>query len=270
MADYSVTSPSEEFGMQFNRMAGQIRCAMPGVIQSFDPVTQTATVQPAIKMRVNIGEGVKQMDMPPIDNVPVVLPFAQGAGFLLTLPIKAGDECLIVFSDRSMDNFMQSGGVQPTVATASDDTTTPRAHSLSDAICIPGIISNPQAVPEYSTDHIELRDKERKQYLSLGPEGITITDGTAKWNMKDGKVTLDAPAGIQETSKAAVSRSTPAKQTIVGSNIRIGEGSGGTDEIENTLKSRNGTFIDQDNVNLNSHIHTGVETGGGNTQEPLK
>ena len=271
MADYSVTSPSEAFGMQFGRMAGQIRCAMPGIIISFDPATQTATVQPAIKMRVNLGEGVKQMDLPPIANVPVVLPFAQGAGLLLTLPIRAGDECLIVFSDRSIDNFMQSGGVQPTVATANEDTTTPRSHSLADAICIPGIISNPQAVPEYNTDNIELRDRERKHYISLGPEGITITDSAATWNMKDGKVTLDAPAGIQETSKAPVSRVTSARQTIIGSNVKIGEGSsGGVDEIENTLKSRNGTFIDKDSVNLNGHTHTGVESGPSTTGEPVK
>lgn len=265
MADYSVTSPSEAFGLQFNRMAGQIRCAMPGVIQSFDPATQTATVLPAIKMKVNLGDGVKQMDLPPVDSVPVVLPFAQGAGLLLTLPIRGGDECLLIFADRSLDNFVQSGGVQPTVSTASEETTSPRAHSLADAICIPGIISNPQAVPEYNTDNIELRDRERKHYISLGPEGITITDSTAKWNMKGGKVTMDAPAGIQETSASAVSRITTGKQTIVGDNIRVGDGSGGTDEIENSLKSRSGTFIDKNNRDSSGHGHGGVQTGGGNT-----
>jgi hypothetical protein len=211
------------------------------------------------------------MDLPPVANVPVVLPFAQGAGLLLTLPIRGGDECLIVFADRSLDNFVQSGGVQPSVATASEDTTTPRSHSLADAICIPGIISNPQAVPEYNTDNIELRDRERVQYISLGPEGITITDGTAKWNMQDGKVTLDAPAGIQETSQGPISRVTPGRQTFKGNNVKIGDGtSGGTDEIENTLQSRNGTFIDKDGVNLNGHTHVGVESGPDTTGEPVK
>ena len=54
MADWNVTSPPEAFGLQFDRMAGQIRCAMPGVIQSFDAATQIATVQPAITMKVNL------------------------------------------------------------------------------------------------------------------------------------------------------------------------------------------------------------------------
>ena len=271
MADYNVTSPSEAFGMQFDRMAGKIRCALPGIIQSFNAATQIATVQPAIKMKVNLGEEVKQLDLPVVENVPVVLPFAQTAGLLLTLPIKPGDECLLIFADRAIDNFTQHGGTQPTVTTASEDTPTPRSHSLSDAICIPGIISNPQAVPQYNEEHIELRDRERKQYISLGPDGITITDSQARWNMKDGKVTLDAPAGISETSTSDISRVTTARETLVGSNIRIGaDDSGGVDEIENSLKSRSGTFIDTDNVNLNTHTHEGVVAGGDTTMEPVK
>jgi len=274
MADWNVTSPSEAFGMQFDRMAGQIRCAMPGVIQSFDAATQIATVQPAITMKVNLGDGVRQLQLPVIPNVPVVLPFAQGMGLLLTLPIKSGDECLLVFGDRAIDNFVQSGGVQPTVTTASEDTTTPRSHHLSDAICIPGCISNPQAVPDYNEKNIELRDRERKQYISLGtePKGITITDGTAVWNMKDGKVTLNAPNGIEETSSAPIKQTTTAPQTILGSNIAIdgNNAGGGVYEIDRTLKSREGTFIDKDSVVLNTHVHTGIQPGPGNTGEPQK
>lgn len=264
MADWNVTSPSEAFGMQFDRMAGKIRCALPGIIQSFDAATQTATVQPAIKMKVNLGDGVKQLDLPVIFNVPVVIPYAQTAGLLLTLPIKPGDECLLIFADRSIDNFTQAGGMQPTVSTASEDTTTPRSHSLADAICIPGIISNPQAVPDYNEEHIELRDRERKQYISLGPDGITITDGTAVWNMKDGAIKTDAPAGIEETASKA-SRVTEGKNTVVGSNVSIGKEGSSMDELENSLKSRNGTFIDTNGRDSSGHGHSGVQTGGGNT-----
>ena len=275
MADWNVTSPTEAIGLQFDRMAGQIRCAMPGVVVQFYPETQTADVQPAIKMKVNLGDGVKQVQLPVINNVPMVLPFAQSYGLLLTLPIKEGDECLLIFGDRSIDNFAQKGGVQPTVFTASEDTTTPRSHHLSDAICIPGIISNPQAVPDYNEKNIELRDRERKQYISLGtaPEGITITDGTAIWNMKGGKVTLNAPAGIEETSQGPIKQTTTAPQTIIGSNISIdgnNPAGGGVYEIDRTLKSRQGTFIDKDSVTLNTHVHTNVWSGPDNTGEPQK
>lgn len=245
MADYNVTSPSETFGLQFDRMAGQIRCAMPGIIVSFDPATQTATAQPAVKMKVNLGDEIKQMELPVISGVPVVLPFAQGAGLLLTLPIRPGDECLLIFGDRAIDNFVQAGGVQPTLTTANEETTSPRAHSLADAICIPGIISNPQAVPEYNTDNIELRDRERKAYISLGPEGITITDGAAVWAMKDGAVNMDAPAGIDYT--------TPANMNVSSRNMDLGD----NNRISGGLKSDKGTFTDKDGVVLNTHRHGG-------------
>lgn len=249
MADWSVTSQSEAFGMQFNRMAGQIRCAMPGIIQSFDPATQTATVQPALQMQVNLGDGVKHVDLPVITNVPVVLPFAQAAGLLLTLPIRPGDECLLVFSDRAIDSFVQGGGIQPTASSNSADTATPRSHSLSDAICIPGIVSNPQAVPEYSTENIELRDRERKQYISLGPEGIVITDGVGIMSMKEGKFSLI----------------TPDVATIESSNMTLGGDGGSKNELEGGLKSRSGTFVDKNDIDSSGHKHTGIQPGNANT-----
>ena len=49
---------------------------------------------------------------------------------------------------------------------------------------------------------------------------------------------------------------TTARQTIVGTNIRIGaDGSGGVDQIENSLESVSGTFIDKDGVVLGTHTH---------------
>ncbi len=276
MADWSNPGLPEQFALQFDRRAAQIRCAMPGVIQGFDPATQTASVQPALKMKVNFESETKQVDMPQVSNVPVVLPFAQGAGLLLTLPIQAGDECLLVFSDRALDNFTQSGGIQPSeqgpgAGGGIEATfTTPRAHDISDAICIPGIISNPQAVPEYNTENIELRDRERKAYISLGPNGIEITDGTASWKMSEGAVTLDSPAGITQTSEGPVTTTTSSTATIESSNMTLGGDGGTRNEINDTLTSANGTFIDSSGVNLNTHSHTGVTPGGGDTGEPVK
>lgn len=294
MADYGVVSKSEATARQVSRMSAQLRCALPGVIESFDPGTQTATVQPALNMKINLGDEVRQQPLPVVQNVPVVLPFAQGAGLLLTLPLAPGDECLLVFADRALDNFIQSGGVQCAGAGTEDGTMALRMHSLTDAICIPGLISNPQAVPSYSTEAIELRDRERVTYISLGPEGITMTDGVAVWKMSGGSVTLDAPAGITETSmgpvsttcagplsltsqtpmtltsQAAISLTTPSTITMESANMTMGGKGGEVNEIEYTLRSRKGTFIDHQGVNLNTHVHSGVEPGGATTTTPVK
>ena len=124
-------------------------------------------------------------------------------------------------------------------------------------------------VPEWHEDNIEIRDFDRKHFINLGPDGITISDSEATWNMKGGKVKLDAPSGIEETSEGPITQATSAPQTITGSNIAIGGGSG-TYEIDKTLKSREGTFLDKDNVSLNAHVHTNVQPGTSNTGEPQK
>jgi len=197
MADYTVLSPNEEFRYNFMAEAAKVRVAMPGIIRAFDPATQIARVQPALKMRVSVGDGVRHLEMPTIDYVPVVLPFSQGAGLLLTLPIQPGDECLLIFADRAIDFFVERGGIQHSDTCADLKLSVPRAHDLTDAICIPGIISNPQVVPEYSTTHIEMRDRGREHFISMGPDGITISDSKAVWRMADGEVTMKAPKGIK-------------------------------------------------------------------------
>lgn len=72
----------------------------------------------------------------------------------------------------------------------------PRGHSLTDAIFIPGLSSDAVEIADYSTEAIELRDRERKSYISLGPDGITMTDGTAVMKMSGGKLETTAPSGI--------------------------------------------------------------------------
>jgi len=198
MADNRVLTDAGQFALQFQRMAAMIRCAMPGVIVSFDPGTQRASVKPGVKMKI-VQEEVSYIDLPTIQNVPVVIPYGFEGKVLLTFPIKAGDPCLLVFSDRAIDNFLQTGQSENPGASQNEDTTTPRAHHLSDAMCIPGLIAAPQVVPDWNQENIELRDFERKNYITLGAEyGIRFTtaegfdNGGADIRMKDGNIWLYA------------------------------------------------------------------------------
>ena len=70
---------------------------MPGIINSFDPATQTAVIQPALRRRVK-GEAVS---LPLLYDVPVFFPGSRVSG--ITWPVAAGDECLVVFADASID-----------------------------------------------------------------------------------------------------------------------------------------------------------------------
>ena len=80
-----------------------LHTSMPGIIESFDPVTQTASIQPTIKRvfitREGITETLTLSNLPLLINVPVQFP--RGGGSSLTFPVTKGDECLIRFHSLS-------------------------------------------------------------------------------------------------------------------------------------------------------------------------
>lgn len=120
---------AETFKSERETTKNQIRVALPGIVQSFDPGAVTAVVQPAIRSVETDNDGNRiTKNYPLLVDVPVVFP--RGGGCTLTFPVKAGDECLVIFADRCIDFWWQNGGVQEPV----DD----RVHDLSDAFCIVG------------------------------------------------------------------------------------------------------------------------------------
>lgn len=252
MSDYGAASGPESQRLQIQRMLDNIHVALPVTVLSFDAASAKVTVQPLTQLKVTLGDEVTYKSLPVIEGVPVVMPYAQTAGLMLTLPIKAGDTGMLIVPDRGLDNFLTGGGgVAPPPLAGDVTTTAPRAHSLTDGIYVPGLSPDAAAVESYNTDNIELRDKQRTAYISLGPQGITITDGVCKMTMQAGRFAVD----------------TPNLATIHARNMDLGETS---NEVEYSLVSRSGTFIDRDGVTLNTHTHTGVQSGASNTGQPVK
>ncbi|WP_347004163.1 Gp138 family membrane-puncturing spike protein [Enterobacter roggenkampii] len=105
---------AETFKSEGKVLAQNLRVAMPGIIQSFDADAVTAVVQPAIRCVETDNDGNRTTrDYPLLTDVPVVFP--RGGGCTLTFPVNAGDECLVIFADRCIDFWWQSGGVQEPV-----------------------------------------------------------------------------------------------------------------------------------------------------------
>lgn len=138
-----------------------IRCCIPGIIQSYNAENNTAEIQPAIREEVvNEDNSVSYVNLPLLINVPIVFPSTKLGGVRFTL--EQGDECLVVFSDLSYDNFWISGNVQNPIEV--------RRHDLSDGIAIPCVLSQP------NTKAVE--------------EGFTVTYGEAKIKMQNDEITF--------------------------------------------------------------------------------
>ncbi|HDG8080743.1 TPA: hypothetical protein PCO51_005470 [Klebsiella pneumoniae] len=146
-----------------------MRVSIPGIIQSFDPDAVTAVIQPAIKGVEHDASGAEvSVNLPLLVDVPVIFP--RGGGCTLTFPVKAGDECLVIFADRCIDFWWQNGGIQEPV----DE----RMHDLSDAFCIVGPQSQAKKIGGISISAVELRSDDGSAKLSLNPASGVIS-GTA-------------------------------------------------------------------------------------------
>lgn len=152
------TSISDSIRTSFISLLKDTHVSLPGIIRSFDSNTQLASVQPAIK-RVFKNGG--EIDLPIVTNVPVVFPRA--GNFVLTMPVKESDECLLVFSERDIGQWVKSGQVsQP-----SDF----RIHSLSDGIAIIGLSSQPNKIANFNSSGTELRSLDGKYKISIADNG---------------------------------------------------------------------------------------------------
>jgi hypothetical protein len=125
-----------------------INCVQVGEIKSFDPARQKATVQIVIKQVISVDSfGNKTYtDYPLLIDCPVMVLFG-GVDFM-SMPIVSGDNCIVVFADREIDNWFVNGGNQPP--------TTSRVHDLSDGIAIVGIRPLTNSIATYLANGIRL------------------------------------------------------------------------------------------------------------------
>ena len=149
-----------------------LHTAMPGIIQSFDAARMTCTLQPAIRGAIVAPNGrAEAADLPLLVDCPVVFP--GGGGYILTYPLKAGDEALIVIAERCIDAWWQSGGVQAAAEY--------RLQDLSDGFVIPG----PRSQPHEVTGGVGMTGAE-----------LRTDSGTTVLRLKGTQVELVAPGGV--------------------------------------------------------------------------
>jgi hypothetical protein len=136
----SDTSPtlSQVIRAAFEQRLASVRVGLPGEIVKFDKDTQTAQVKPLLADQIFDANGAAgSVALDDLQGVPVVFPGA--AGFAQTWPVAPGDPCWLTFSDRSIDQWFERGGVV--------DPEDERHHDIADPIAFLGVRSKPGALP---------------------------------------------------------------------------------------------------------------------------
>lgn len=119
-----------------------------GIIKAFNAANQTASIQIALKQVIGVApDGTRTIkEHPLLLECPVMTLF--GGDSFLSMPIQAGDTCIVLFNDREIDNWLYDGGIQTP--------STPRLHSIADAIAIVGIRSFQNSIATYLANGIRL------------------------------------------------------------------------------------------------------------------
>lgn len=144
-----------------------IYTAMPAKVVNVENLEteQTIDIQPNI---VDVFRDHKNIQLPPVLDVPVVFPSAGGG--MLSFPIKEGDVVLAVFSQKSIDEWVNSND-DFKYYTPSDM----RSYDLNDAIAIPGLYT-------------------KKTNLNPNPNDVELKFGDSKITLKsDGNIEINTP-----------------------------------------------------------------------------
>lgn len=133
-------------------------CVQIGQLQSYDATNQTAEVAIQVKRRIN---QTTIADYPVLVDCPVFV--LQGGGAYIDMPVQSGDYCLVLFNDRNIDTWWDSGNVAEPL--------TRRKHALSDGLVLVGI--NPRTA---------VRDLDGSLVRILGTSGPGAEEFAARQN----------------------------------------------------------------------------------------
>lgn len=149
-------------------LQSQIFTTLPAIVTDVSNLEseQTISVRPTIDILHSDGQ---VNECPQIFNVPVIFPSAGGG--ILSFPVQVGDNVLVQFSMRNLENWLEGDG-------GSVVENTMRSHDLSDAIALVGLTT-------------------KANTLSPSPKDVVL-------KFKDNSVTLFDDGNVEVVTKSKI------------------------------------------------------------------
>lgn len=266
----------EAFDASKRDVFSSLNCVQIGKIIDFDSANQTASIELLLKQVTNIDlQGVKTFQESPtlIKKCPCLTLF--GGTAFLSLPIQPGDNCLVLFNDREIDNWFVNGGTQAT--------TTPRMHDVSDAMAIVGVRSLQESISTYLANGIRLSYGGGTAKIDLQANAINslATLFTHTGNMLvtgtfngQGAGTFDSTLRAKDDTTLEKDLLVEGNETIEGGLVVKGNmtGDGGTINIADNItlasgKTLTAPIVDSENGTTGTFTNSvtvldGIVTGG--------
>jgi hypothetical protein len=201
--------------------------ALPAIIESFNAAKQTCTATCTVQAQVTDKAGAKSwVTLPKLVDVPVHFP--SGGGYTMTFPVAQGDEALIVFSSRCIDNWWLAGGVRSQADL--------RMHDLSDGFAFVGIRSQVRLLAGGVKPSAQFRSDDGLTYVELAAGSVVNIKAPGGIDLNG--VTIDAAGNLVSPTTITAPLVTGTTNVVFGGKSGIG------------------------------HEHSGVQTGPNNSGPP--
>lgn len=158
-----------------DQMLKRVRGAVPARVVAYDAAARRARVQPGTHMLLDDGTS---MPRAPLSDVPVVMPAV--AGWAIVLPVAVGDTGLLVYCDRDISGFKQTGQPGPLP--------TDRIQAEQDCVFLPGF--GISAVTPASTSGVSIQSDDGSTaviveagHIQLDADRVTVNyqGGSVSW-----------------------------------------------------------------------------------------
>ena len=188
-------------------LAEELHTCLPGKVESYDPITRKATVKPLLKKKYLDDT---ELELEPITDVPIIFFGAGDSGLRLPESQVINQTCLLIFSERSLDNWLLNGELTiPAVNTKFD---------LTDAIAIVGLNSFNNTDTDGGNDLV----------LFYGNNKITLKEENGNIEIEGGnKIIVKANGDIEIGTSALRSLISDDLITIYNSHVHTGVTAGG-------------------------------------------
>lgn len=155
----------QELVQRLNEMANNavsgIHTALPGTVTLFDPSTGLASVKPVAKYKKPDGTTI---DFPEISGVPVVFPQGASQNTAIAYPVAAGDGCLLIVSEQSIDLWMYGR-----------ETESDLPFDLTNSIAIVGLFAKAGPGVKTACDEKAVVVTAGGTVLKVSPSGVFVT-----------------------------------------------------------------------------------------------
>lgn len=139
-------------------MSQDIHTSIPGMITSYDPKLCEASIKPygTYRRPGRNAPNQKGLDYPEIHHVPVFFIQSTGQKAAIVHPVMPGDECLLIFSEQSLDTWRDKA-----------ETDTDLRHHLTNAVALTGLFARPNPLAATAQENESIIIQRDETFIQL-------------------------------------------------------------------------------------------------------